>query len=140
MEHVMTTSNEVAPVIHRPEIRCSLTIEEFNAVVEKVIDALPDNLDDEWLAGLEDTIDFPPISEEKWRKASSFAFWQAARVTIEGLVKHGLAAEPLIASVEVITGTDRSTFEACTAPEQCLLRVLGDLSGCGNFVCRTTSK
>jgi hypothetical protein len=129
------TSNEVAPVIPRPEIRCSLTVDELNAVVDKVIDALPDNLADEWLTGLEDT-DFPPLSEED-EEAFRHAFWQAACVVVEGLVKYRLTAEPLIAEVEAITGVDRSTFEACTESKQCLLRALGDLSGCG--ACQTTS-
>ncbi len=131
------TSNEVAPVIRRSE--CSLTIDELDAAVDKVIDALPDNLDDEWLAELEDALDFPPISEEH-EEAFRHAFWQAARVTVEGLVKYGYAAEPLIAAVEAITGVDRSTFEACAAPEHCFFRALGDLSGCRYFANRTTSK
>jgi hypothetical protein len=101
------TSNEVAPVTCRPEIRCSLTVDELNAVVGKVIDALPANLEDEWLAGLEDTIDFPPVSEED-EEAFRHAFWQAARVTLEGLVKYGLAAEPFIISVETLAGIDSS--------------------------------
>jgi len=67
------------------QIKCSLTVDEFDAVVEKIIDALPASLEDEWLTKLEDTIDFPPIPEEVFRHA----FWHAARVTIEGLVKYG---------------------------------------------------
>ena len=106
--------------------------------VGKVIDALPDNLEDAWLAELEDMIDFPPVSEED-EEVFRHAFWRATRVAIEGLVTHGLAAEPFIVSIETITGIDRSQLEACAEP-QCLLGATGVLSGLGDFTCRTNSK
>ena len=97
-------TSEAVP-IRRAAIRELLTIDEPDTAVDKVIDALPDSLDDEWLTGLKVSIDFPPISEED-EEAFRHAFWQAARVTVEGLVKHGLAAEPFVASIEAITGVD----------------------------------
>jgi hypothetical protein len=110
------------------QIKCSLTVDEFTAVVEKIIDVLPASLEDEWLTGLEDTTDFPPIPEED-EEVFRHAFWQAVRIAFEGLVKYGLIAEPLIASIEVITGADRATIEACaTDPgRQCLLRAVSGL-------------
>jgi hypothetical protein len=75
------TGNEDTAVIHRPEIRCSLTVDELAAAVDKVIDTLPDDLGDEWLAQLADAIGYPSIFAED-EEAFRHAFWQAARVTV----------------------------------------------------------
>jgi hypothetical protein len=111
----------------RPEIKYRLTADELVAVVDKVSSALPDAVEDEWISLLENMADFPPIAEED-EEIYRLAFWRAAHILIEGLVKHGLAAEPFVASIEVITGADRAEIKACTNPEQeCLLRTVGAL-------------
>ena len=88
------TIAKTIPEIHHPQIQCSLTVDELDVVIEKIVDALPASLEDEWMSVLEDMSDSEPLAEED---EDRIAFWAAARVTIAGLIKYGLIAEPLIA-------------------------------------------
>ena len=68
----------------------SMTVQEFNSHVGKIIKTLPADLADDWLSDLDEFWDIRSDEErEEDQKVLRRAFWDAARTVIGGLLLHG---------------------------------------------------
>jgi hypothetical protein len=69
-----------------------MTIQEFNARVGEVIDALSDNLGHQWLDDLDERGFWESKSDEEREDDETvleLAFWDAARIVVRDLILHG---------------------------------------------------